>query len=783
MPVTPTYPGVYIEEVPSGVHTITGVATSIAAFLGHAKEGPVNKATRLLSYADFEKTFGAPFAGSELAYSIKLFFQNGGTDCYVVRLVKTGTGAKASAILKNEAAAPIDVLKFSAKEIGTWGNELAVEIDYGTANPEDTFHTRIYRIAADGTISALEEYLNCSMDSSKSRYAPDLITQSSKLVDCELTFANEAAYLAAAPDAGYSEARRPFTPNQAGRDELAGILAAASKTSKFKISIDGSAYFEVDLADAFPNGSNEATLTGNIKNKINDALPPSLQNTVDVTLVPGVGTGGGALKVLCLTSSTANKKSISLQPGSTNDVTTVLMMGTDQGGIEKSRFSVLRPAPSGTFFSLSKLNTLANLLQTDFSKIIIDGQTMDLGTSLQTTPAPPHKWYEDSAGKFDGIREKFAIIAAAVNNASIGWKAKVDGYRLLISKKQGLNNFSSPLTTDGTPDTSYFIANTRLYSLGSSVGTFTGTTQSGVDGDPPDYSAYQGSQADHTGFYALDLVDIFNMMILPKHSAISENDYRSLWASASAYCNDHRAFLLINSPESWSDSYSKAVDPSTGIKKLRIGVVKDHSAVFYPQIQIKDKEILRKLGPSGAVAGIFARIDSERGVWKAPSGLNADVVGISGLSLNLTDLENGVLNKEGVNCIRSFPSGIVNWGARTMDGADDFGSEWKYIPIRRLALFLEESLYRGTKWVVFEPNDEPLWAKIRLNVNAFMMGLFRQGAFQGSTPDKAFFVKCDAETTTQADRNLGIVNILVGFAPLKPAEFVIIKIQQIAGEF
>jgi phage tail sheath protein FI len=132
--------------------------------------------------------------------------------------------------------------------------------------------------------------------------------------------------------------------------------------------------------------------------------------------------------------------------------------------------------------------------------------------------------------------------------------------------------------------------------------------------------------------------------------------------------------------------------------------------------------------------------------------------------------------------MRAFPSGFVSWGSRTMWGSDDDGSEWKYIPIRRLALFLEESLFRGTKWVVFEPNDEPLWAKIRLNLNAFMMSLFRQGAFQGATPDKAFFVKCDAETTTQNDRNLGIVNIEVGFAPLKPAEFVVIKIQQIAGD-
>jgi hypothetical protein len=178
----------------------------------------------------------------------------------------------------------------------------------------------------------------------------------------------------------------------------------------------------------------------------------------------------------------------------------------------------------------------------------------------------------------------------------------------------------------------------------------------------------------------------------------------------------------------------------------------------------------------------MSRTDSERGVWKAPAGIEAGFSNISGGKIKLTDTENDVSNKKGVNCIRVFTNGIVNWGSRTLDGDDDFGSEWKYVPVRRLALFLEESLYRGLKWVVFEPNDEPLWAQIRLNMGAFMHRLFRQGAFQGSTPREAYFVKCDGETTTQSDINLGIVNILVGFAPLKPTEFVIIKIQQIAGQ-
>ncbi len=211
-----------------------------------------------------------------------------------------------------------------------------------------------------------------------------------------------------------------------------------------------------------------------------------------------------------------------------------------------------------------------------------------------------------------------------------------------------------------------------------------------------------------------------------------------------------------------------------------------NAAVFFPRVQVADPLDdfrLKDFPASGTIAGLFARIDTERGVWKAPAGIEASLSGVQSLNESLTDQENGVLNQKGINCLRTFPAiGTICWGARTLEGDDKLGSEWKYIPVRRLALFIEESLFRGTKWVVFEPNDEPLWAKIRMNVGSFMRRLFRQGAFQGSTPDTAYYVKCDAETTPQSDSDRGIVNIEVGFAPLKPAEFVIIKIQQMAGQ-
>ncbi|MDC4202828.1 MAG: phage tail sheath subtilisin-like domain-containing protein [Candidatus Manganitrophus sp.] len=178
---------------------------------------------------------------------------------------------------------------------------------------------------------------------------------------------------------------------------------------------------------------------------------------------------------------------------------------------------------------------------------------------------------------------------------------------------------------------------------------------------------------------------------------------------------------------------------------------------------------------------MYARIDAKRGVWKAPAGTEANIGGAVGLTKEITDAEQDTLNPIGVNVIRVFPaSGIVIWGARTV--ATQADPEYRYVPVRRTAIFIEQSIYNGIQWAVFEPNDEDLWASLRLNIGAFMMTLFRAGAFQGATPSQAFFVKADSQTTTQADIDAGVVNVMVGFAPLKPAEFVVIKISQKAGE-
>jgi Bacteriophage tail sheath protein len=271
-----------------------------------------------------------------------------------------------------------------------------------------------------------------------------------------------------------------------------------------------------------------------------------------------------------------------------------------------------------------------------------------------------------------------------------------------------------------------------------------------------------------------DRIDLFNIVCVP-----GLTDAATI-STLQKNCHDRRAFLLVDSV----DSDTVATVPA-GLAGLT-GADALNSAFFFPWVSAPDplqQGALRLFPPCGFVAGIFARTDSARGVWKAPAGSDAGVNGAAGLAITMSDAENGQLNPRGINCLRTLPVfGTVLWGSRTLHGDNDRASEWKYVPVRRMALFLEESLYRGTQWVVFEPNDEPLWAQIRLNIGAFMQNLFRQGAFQGTSPRDAYFVKCDKETTTQTDINLGIVNIIVGFAPLKPAEFVVIKLQQIAGD-
>jgi phage tail sheath protein FI len=301
----------------------------------------------------------------------------------------------------------------------------------------------------------------------------------------------------------------------------------------------------------------------------------------------------------------------------------------------------------------------------------------------------------------------------------------------------------------------------------------------GAAGGALDLGDYQGGgtgQADKLGIYQLHKTDIFNLLCLPGAPG-------TVLAAAAELCVERRAILLVDPPSAWATVATAVAGMAT---PPVAGDTAKNAAVYFPNVQLADPSqngLIITVPPSGAVAGVAARTDVQRGVWKAPAGIDASLNGVPSLSLTLTDADSGRLNPLGVNALRSFPVvGPVVWGARTLRGADRLADEWKYLPIRRLALFIEESLFRGTQWVVFEPNDEPLWSSIRMNVGSFMNSLFKQSAFQGATAREAYLVKCDKENNPQNDIDRGIVNVLVGFAPLKPAEFVIIHIQQLAGQ-
>lgn len=295
-----------------------------------------------------------------------------------------------------------------------------------------------------------------------------------------------------------------------------------------------------------------------------------------------------------------------------------------------------------------------------------------------------------------------------------------------------------------------------------------------VDGGP-------GSNADYTAaIERLARADVVNLVCVPPPARGADISLAVL-GDALAFCQRVRAILLVDPPAAWTDAASAAA-LTGGYDALR----SQDAAFYWPAIRAGDpleQYRVRTFAPCGAVAGVIARTDAERGVWKSPAGIDATLAGISALASDVTDDDSGIVNARGVNALRRLPpAGALIWGARTARGADTLASPWKYLAVRRLALFIEESLRRGTQWAVFEGNDEPLWGQLRASIGAFMRQLFRQGALQGRSAAEAYFVRCDATTTTPADQDRGVVNAIVGFAPLAPAEFVMLQFQQLAGQ-
>lgn len=777
MPVVTTYPGVYIQEIPSGVQTITGVATSIAAFIGYTEQGPVDEAVHLFSFADFQRAFGGITVDSPLSYAVNQFFQNGGTEAYVVRVAHNA----ASAGLTLVSLAGTSVMQVTAASDGTWGNLVQLVVDYNTTNPDSLFNLTVTQLVnQNGQLvpQLIETYRNLSMSSMNPNYFLPTINGASQLIN--VTLDNFAFN-----NAGYSQSGSLTAP-------VTGLDATHNSVA---VSVDGGTPLEFALFSTPPASPSLTDVVALLQTALNQAFGSS---------APQVAVTGTALKVTSKT--TGQTSSVRFLPASVNDASGVLQLGVGNGGFEVEGAALYRPVPNGTLGSAlsSPFPTLkpsatihVDVYQAGAASPMNGNTSISLQLWGTTVPANAN----------DVVTAITQALASAVSPTPAymylaGTQVEVDTllgahhFRLVPpAHLPGCVYFKITDSGDGTAPALGLTApqstNFANYQLGVSDSTNTVTTVTtpviGENGSPAQYVSDYGNQAAKTGMYSLENVDLFNILCLPDLDG-SVPALNALYANAALYCQQRRAMLLVDLPPVVLPATPAAIANATnwlsGIGATIGSLVAKNVAAYFPRIMVADplqNGTLRQLPACGAIAGIWAQTDGQRGVWKAPAGTATQISGATGLAYRMNDQENGQLNPLGLNCLRTFPViGSVVWGARTRRGADALADDDnKYIPVRRLTLYLEESLFRGTQWVVFEPNDEPLWARIRLTVGSFMQSLYRQGAFAGQTPQSAYFVKCDSETTTPYDQDQGRVNILVGFAPLRPAEFVIIQIQQI----
>jgi phage tail sheath protein FI len=884
MPVTPTYPGVYVEEIPSGVRTITGVATSVAAFIDFFRQGPMNEPVQIFSMADFEREFGGLDPLSEASYAIQQFFLNGGAEAWVVRVASgstdgTNTPNRATVFIDDlplgtlptsaSAAADAAALIVSARNEGRWGNSLRVQVDYDTLQPGE-FNLLVSETVTVGnrtTVARTEVFRNLSMDGEQTNFAGTVVNDpdtGSRLIQVA------AAGTARPLINGTLSGEHAGDPTISGTPRLIVALANGAGTTTsgpLPLAVGTGAQpltaiapaLQAAIRSAFPaNPAFSGAQVEVVRNRLHvRAGPGDPRNRLLFAAVPGNEaaaslrlTTGITVRRVTLSGAHAGNPSLPAAPqveveigGATETATLAFGAAVDLPGevpladVAPVLQQAIRDAGGGIGFTGARV-----LVQEDRLVVVPGGASVTAEVSFEAGPTADALLLTAAGGAVvrrathsgehagDPVVPASPALAVTVGDVTLTASlAFAPGTTLpaalplatVAPVLQGAIRAADPadpafagavvlvlddrlLVVPGGDDAGSVVAfaatggsdvaadlllgagatvNLQEYTLGQNAIADTAQIFSipGSAGLPPDATALIGSEAEKTGLYALEDVDLFNLLCLPRIAELPAEQAQAVTAVAQAYCERRRAFFLMDTP--------RGIDEPREIRSWMAAnnsLRHRNAALFFPRLRVPDplnEFRLRSVGASGTLAGLFARIDGARGVWKAPAGTEATLRNVPALEYVLSDQENGALNPLGINGLRNFPVyGSVSWGARTLEGSDQQASEWKYIPVRRLALFLEESLYRGTQWVVFEPNDEPLWAQIRLNVGAFMQTLFRQGAFAGRTPREAYLVKCDRETTTQNDVDRGIVNVLVGFAPLKPAEFVIIKFQQLAGQ-
>ncbi|WP_437972160.1 phage tail sheath C-terminal domain-containing protein [Sorangium sp. So ce260] len=417
-------------------------------------------------------------------------------------------------------------------------------------------------------------------------------------------------------------------------------------------------------------------------------------------------------------------------------------------------------------------------------------------TSFQLSAASPGAWGNaivasvDTAGINQAVANKYGLQTSDLFNLTVMCNGTSERFTAVTLAKSAGSNRLDRVLAGG----SALVALTDAALLGTPAPP-AGSWAAGAGGDdsgPLMDADYLGDPNLKTGLYAFNQKPYgFNILSIPPDNydnASNGGDVDpAIYQAAAQICADNNAMLIIDPPTKWTTSFNEGNIGAISLADL--GNYTDAQAracaVYFPRVIIADplrNGLPRTVVPSGFLAAVWAAVGTASGVWKAPAGLDAPIGGIVQLEVKMNDDQNGVLNPMGINALRFFTgSGNVVWGARTLRGADQLADPYKYIPVQRLLDYIETSLLENTRWAVFQPNGEALWSRLQTQIAVFMSSLFSQGAFAGTSASQAFFVKCDATTTTPADAAAGIVNVQVGFAPIYPAEFVVITISQITA--
>jgi uncharacterized protein len=781
MPVLTTYPGVYIEEIPSGVRTITGVATSNTAFIGRAARGPTNEPITINSFADFERQFGGLDADYLMSYAVRDFYSNGGSQAIIVRLIHPNFATDADFLSAFAAAHTVTDAATTAASPGATANDVKTAADNANTTIQSSAGSPGAKNAASTVATAVDNAVTAGAT------LTDVATEAAEALAAAQDVANAATNAASVAGATVNNV-------QTAADTSNTAIQSGSASQQVKDSAKA-------IAVAVDTAAGVAGAT------VNDVTAAASAALTAAKTVADAATGAGSAADA---KTAADKANANIQSGTdsaetkaaaqkiADAVDAVVAAGATVGDVIAAAKGALADAvPSSARLRLPTSG--ADFLVLEASNEGSWGNALRARVDYDDLDKVGDHFAPLMAGDLfnltihdmnTGVTERF--LSVTVKDSPRRVDRMLENQSNLARIGDALPASRPKETDDQTPPLSDADKKIVPFSSGDTPAkrsVAVAADDLGSDGTELDRNDFTGPnlQDNKRGLYALEKADLFNLLCIPPQNR-GGNTVKEIYQDALPYCQQRRAMLIVDSPAEWSQNPEQAAaNAKNGLSDLNlVGDQARNAALFFPRVIQQDplrNGQLDTFVPCGMIAGVMARTDATRGVWKAPAGVDAALNGIQALEVNLTDAENGILNPIGINCLRFFQvAGRVVWGSRTLRGADQLGDEYKYIPVRRLALFLEETLYRSTQWVVFEPNDEPLWSQIRLNIGAFMHDLFRQGAFQGDTPQKAYFVKCDGETTTPTDIDHGIVNILVGFAPLKPAEFVIIKIQQIAGQ-